>query len=337
MAAALGLRRAKRHDAPKVQNEAWPTNAIDRFILARLEREGLQPSPEADRRTLIRRTSLDLSGLPPTIQEVNDFLADKNPNAYEHVVDRLLASPRYGERMAQDWLDAARYADTNGYHIDNHRDLWKYREWVIDAFNKNMPFDRFTIEQFAGDLLPRPTTDQLIATGFHRNVMVNFEGGTDPEEYLTKYLVDRVDTTATVYLGATLACAECHDHKYDPFTQKEFYRMYAFFNSVDEQGLDGSKQSPAPRLRVPNPEQADKLAELNGQLDRLDGLLKGPLPSLDAAQATWERERAEVVRNPLLGWKTLDPATFSSRARDLDEATGRVRLGIGNEFRSRCL
>ena len=167
--------------------------------------------------------------------------------------------------MAQAWLDAARYADTNGYHIDNHRDIWKYREWVIGAFNKNLPFDRFTVEQLAGDLLPEPSVDQRIASGFNRNAMVNFEGGADPEEYLTKYIGDRVTTTSTVFLGVTMACAECHDHKYDPFTQRDFYRFYAFFNGISEQGLDGQKESPAPRMKVPTSEQTARLAEIKAK------------------------------------------------------------------------
>ena len=298
---------------PEVKDATWPRNAIDRFVLNRIEKEGLTPSPEADRATLIRRLSLDLTGLPPTPAEVDAFLADTGPAAYEKVVDRLLASPHYGERMAQDWLDLARYADTNGYHIDNNRDIWLYRDWVIDAFNRNQPFDQFTVEQIAGDLLPNPTVEQRIATGFQRNTMVNFEGGADPDEYLTKYVVDRVNTTAAVYLGTTLACAECHDHKYDPFTQKDFYRFYAFFNTIDEKGLDGLKESPAPRLKVPTAEQEARLKEVRGQITRLDDLLKGPLPSVDAAQAKWERDQAEIRKEPTLGWKVLEPSDLVSQ------------------------
>ncbi len=236
---------------PAVKNNAWARNGLDHFVLARLEKEGLAPSPEADRPTLIRRLSFDLTGLPPRPSEVEAFVNDKRPDAYERLVDRLLASPHYGERMAQHWLDLARYADTNGYHIDNHRDMWKWREWVLGAYNANMPFDRFTVEQLAGDLLPGATLEQKIASGFNRNTMVNFEGGADPNEYHTKYVVDRVTTTATVWMGTTIGCAECHDHKYDPFTQKEFYRLYAFFNNVPERGLDGQKDNPIPSMRVP--------------------------------------------------------------------------------------
>ena len=225
-----------RPEAPKVGNAAWVRNPIDAFVLARLEKEGLKPAPEADRATLLRRLSFDLTGLPPTTAELDAFLADKSPDAWEKQVDRLLASPRYGERMAMQWLDFARYADTHGYHIDSHRDMWPWRDWVIRAFNANKPFDQFTVEQLAGDLLPDATPDQKIATGFNRNHMINFEGGAIPEEYLNEYLVDRVETTASTWLAMTMGCARCHSHKYDPISQKEFYQFYAFFNNVPEIG-----------------------------------------------------------------------------------------------------
>ena len=248
---------------PPVANAAWPRTPLDYFVLRRLEQDSLAPEPEADRATLVRRLSFDLTGLPPNAAEVDAFVADDRSDAYERLVDRLLASPRYGERMAQKWLDLARYADTNGYHIDNHRDIWLYRNWVIDAFNRNLPFDQFAVEQLAGDLLPNPTLEQRIATGFHRNTMVNFEGGADPAEYLSKYIVDRVTTTATVFLGSTLACTECHDHKYDPFTQREFYQLYAYFNNVPEKGLDGNQSNPVPSIQVPQETQTRRLAELD--------------------------------------------------------------------------
>jgi mono/diheme cytochrome c family protein len=272
--------KIERPAVPAVSDAAWPKTPLDRFVLERLEREGLKPAPEADRSTLIRRLSFDVTGLPPTPAEVDAFVADPNPGAYEKLVDRLLASPRYGERMAQKWLDLARYADTNGYHIDNHRDMWRYREWVIDAFNRNLPFDRFTVEQIAGDLLPGATLPQKIASGFHRNVMVNFEGGADPAEYLTKYVVDRVTTTATVFLGTTLACTECHDHKYDPFTQREFYQLFAYFNSVPEQGLDGQKENPKPSIRVASPEQTAKSQEYVRQLAAVEARATAQLAGL---------------------------------------------------------
>ena len=231
----------KRAALPEVKRTGWSRNPIDRFILARLEREGLSPSPEAEKATLLRRVTLDLTGLPPTPAEIDSFLADDSGDAYEKAVDRLLASPHYGERMAMQWLDLARYADTHGYHIDSLRDMWKWRDWVIDAFNRNMPFDQFTVEQLAGDLLPNATLEQRIATGFNRNHMINFEGGAIPEEYRNEYLIDRLETTSTVWMGLTLGCARCHDHKYDPIKQKEFYQFYAYFNSVAEKGLDGKK------------------------------------------------------------------------------------------------
>ena len=202
----------KPTDPPAVTNASWPRNPIDRFILSRLERENLQPQPEASREILLRRASFDLTGLPPSIADLDAFLADKSPQAYEKAVDRLLQSPRYGERMAARWLDAARYADTNGYQYDGPRDMWRWRDWVIDAFNSNKRYDRFVIEQLAGDLLPNATPDQIIATGFNRNHRINTEDGIVPEEYFAEQIVDRVETTSTVFLGMTLGCGRCHNH-----------------------------------------------------------------------------------------------------------------------------
>jgi hypothetical protein len=240
-------KKPERSAPPKVKNTAWPRNEIDYFVLARLEKEGLTPQPEVDRERLIRRVSLDLIGLPPTIDEVDAFLADKSPDAYEKVVDRLLESPHYGERWARPWLDLARYADTNGYEKDSRRVMWPFRDWVINALNKNMPFDEFTIEQLAGDLLPNPTLEQKVATGFHRNTMINAEGGVDPEEYRVAAVIDRVNTTATVWLGTTLGCCQCHSHKYDPFKQKEYYQFMAFFNSTADIGPGED-----PKLELPD-------------------------------------------------------------------------------------
>src|SRR5262249_52543801 len=214
----------------------WVRNPIDALILAKLRENGLSPSPQADKFTLIRRVTLDLTGLPPTPEEVDAFLKDDAPEAYEKVVDRLLASPRFGERMAWRWLEAARYADTNGYQTDAGRDMWRWRDWVIEAFNRDLPFDQFTIEQIAGDMLSNPTLDQRIATGFNRNHRGNGEGGIVPEEYAVEYVADRVETTATVWLGLTFTCCRCHDHKFDPFTQKEFYQLFAYFNNIPEKG-----------------------------------------------------------------------------------------------------
>jgi hypothetical protein len=221
-------------------------NPIDAFILARLEKEGLKPSPEADRGTLLRRVALDLTGLPPTPEEIDALLKDARPDAYERQVDRLLASPHYGERWGRHWLDLARYADSNGYSIDAPRTIWPYRDWVIKALNADVPFDRFTVEQLAGDLLPNATTDQKVATGFHRNTQINEEGGIDPEQFRVEAVVDRVNTTGAVWLGLTIGCAQCHSHKFDPITQREYYQLFAFFNTQDEPTLPLGAPDPSP-------------------------------------------------------------------------------------------
>ncbi len=275
----------KRPALPAVHRADWPRHPIDFFILARLEKEGLLPRPEAERTALIRRVTLDLTGLPPALAEVDAFLADQSSGAYEKVVDRLLASPHYGERMALDWLDASRFADTHGFHIDSGRDMSRWREWVIEAFNRNLPFDRFTIEQLAGDLIPNATLEQKIASGFNRNHMINFEGGAIPEEYLNAYIVDRVNTTATVWLGLTLNCTQCHDHKFDPFTQKEFYQLYAFFHNVPENGLDGSKGNAMPFVKTPAPEEEREMARLEAGIRRAEEQLAAPAADLDRARA----------------------------------------------------
>ena len=294
----------QRPAVPEVKNKRWPRNAIDAFVLARLEREHLAPSPEADRRTLIRRASLDLIGLPPTPQEVEAFLADPAPDAYEKLVDRLLASPHYGEQMARHWLDAVRYADSHGYHIDSERRIWKYRDWVIDAFNRNMPFDRFTVEQLAGDLLPDATTEQKIASGYIRCNMSTGEGGVITEEYQAKYTFDRVETTSTVWMGLTMACARCHSHKYDPITQREYYGLYAFFNNLDESVMDGNKPNPDPFIKVPSPEQTARLAALEKEITALREQLDAPMPQLDAALTNWQRRWHERLAR---GWTPLRP------------------------------
>ncbi|MGV3721531.1 MAG: DUF1549 domain-containing protein, partial [Actinomycetota bacterium] len=254
---------------PKVKDEKWVRNPIDQFILARLEQEGLKPSPEADRPTLIRRVSLDLTGIPPTPAEVDAFLADASPNAYEKVVDRLLASQRYGERLAWDWLDAARYADTNGYQGDRTRTMWPWRDWVIQALNRDMPYDQFTVEQLAGDLLPNATVEQRVATGFNRNHMLNGEGGRHAEESRVDYVVDRVDTTATVWMGLTLGCARCHDHKFDPLAQKEYYQLFAYFNNVAETGAVDRGGNANPVLSVPAPDEQARIDELTARIKAL--------------------------------------------------------------------
>ena len=325
----------QRPTPPEVKNKKWPRNAIDNFVLARLEREALKPSPEAGKATLLRRLSFDLTGLPPTLAELNAFLADHSPEAYEKQVDRLLNSPRYGERMSMQWLDLARYADTHGYHIDSHRDMWRWRDWVIGAFNRNMPYSEFIIEQLAGDLLPNPTLDQKIATGFNRNHMINFEGGAIPEEYQNEYVVDRVETTAVAFLGMTMGCARCHDHKYDPISQRDFYRFYAFFNNIPEKGLDGRKGNAAPVLEIPTPEQARDQERVTNELTATEHALADP------AVAKLQSEWAETA----LCFMTPAPATGLLIHRELEgsvagmvnkatEFTGEneVDFGIANGF-----
>jgi hypothetical protein len=254
-----------RPELPAVETRKWDRNPIDRFILASLEREGLQPAAEADRRTLIRRLSLDLTGLPPQPPEIEAFVKDTSPAAYEKVVDRLLASPHYGEHRARYWLDAARYADTHGLHDDNYREMWPYRDWVIRAFNRNLSFDRFTIEQLAGDLLPNSTLDQQIASGFQRCNVSTSEGGAILEEVAAMYAKDRADTTGTVWLGLTVGCATCHDHKFDPITQREFYSLTAFFRNLTEYPLDGNVPDTPPSVTVPRVEDQERWEEINRQ------------------------------------------------------------------------
>ncbi len=273
----------KRVDPPQVQNAAWVRNPIDQFILARLEKEHLKPSPEADKQTLLRRVSLDLTGLPPSPEEIKEFVEDKRSDAYERVVDRLLASPHYGERWGRHWLDIARYADSDGYTIDAPRQMWKYRDWVIAAINRDMPFNQFVVEQLAGDLLPNPTTDQLIATGFHRNTPSNFEGGIDFEQYRVEAVVDRVSTTGAALLGLTLGCARCHDHKFDPISQKEFYQLFAYFNNVDEISTEAERYDfNRPFLEVPTPEELARRAAFKAQWKALSNELVGYVRQLAA-------------------------------------------------------
>jgi hypothetical protein len=274
---------------PKVKDAGWPRNGIDYFILDRLEGEGLRPSPPTDKTTLIRRVTLDLTGLPPTPPEVDAFLADTSPSAYEKVVDRLLRSPRYGEQMAERWLNAARYADTSGYQTDGERFMWRWRDWVIDSFNRNQPFDQFTIEQIAGDLLANATLEQKIATGFNRNHRGNSEGGIIPEEYAVEYVVDRVETTSTVWLGLTMGCVRCHEHKYDPIKQKEFYQLFAYFNNVPEYGRAIKYGNSPPYIKAPTPAMQKELARLDAQLAAAQKDFADLAPRLAEAQAAWEK------------------------------------------------
>jgi len=301
---------------PPVDDASWQQTPIDAFVLARLDRLRVTPSPQAARATLIRRVTLDLTGLPPMPAEVADFESDDAPNAYERLVDRLLASPRYGECMAVAWLDAARYADTSGYQTDGNRQMWRWRDWVIDAFNRNLPFDQFTIQQMAGDLLPDPTVDQLIATGFHRNHRANSEGGIIDEEFLVEYAVDRVETTGTVWLGMTVGCARCHDHKYDPLSQRDFYGLMAFFDNVPERGRVFKHHNSEPLITAPTPRMQLRLDELRAQWKRADGKWRGMQPALAAARSAWEKSPAAAE---------MDDAVF-------DEALA-VRLPLDIDLR----
>ena len=302
----------KRVEPPKVKKDKWVMNPIDAFVLARLEQEKIKPSPEADRYTLVRRLSLDLLGLPPTLEEVEAFVNDKSPDAYEKLVERILASPHFGERWGRHWLDMARYADSDGYEKDRARPFaYLYRDWVIKAINEDMPFDEFSIEQLAGDLLTKPTHEQIVATGFHRQTLTNTEGGVDQEEFRTKAVVDRVSTTSTVWLGLTMACAECHSHKYDPITQREFYQFYAFFNNASEKNVPS-----------PQPDEQAKYEEAKAKWDSENDKLKAKLADyvkhdLPAKQVAWEKSG----RTKSTPWQNLKVAKTAS----VNGATLKVR------------
>lgn len=316
----------QRPPLPVVKDKAWPRNPIDAFILARLERGGHTPNIAASRATLLRRLSFDLTGLPPTPAEVKAFEDDRAPNATEKVIDRLLASPRYGERMAWPWLEAARYADTNGYQTDAERDMWRWRDWVIDAYNRNMPFDQFTIEQLAGDLLPKPTLDQRIATGFNRNHRGNSEGGIVPEEYAVEYVVDRVETTSTVWLGLTMGCVRCHDHKYDPLTMRDFYGLFALFNNVPEKGRAVKFGNSPPMLKAPTREQTATLEHLQREQRLAELALANLEPAATKRFAAWQT----TMPTPADATITDDLAThvpFDHLQEQWDAGNGRYTFG----------
>jgi hypothetical protein len=312
-----------RPAVPEVRSqESGVRNPIDAFILARLKQEGLKPQPEADRYALVRRVALDLTGLPPTPEEVDAFIRDTSPNAYEKLVDRLLAKPAYGEHWARMWLDLARYADSAGYADDPPRTIWKYRDYVINAFNANMPFDRFTIEQLAGDLLPNPTTDQLVATAFHRNTLTNSEGGTSDEEFRNVAVVDRVNTTFTVWMGTSVACAQCHTHKYDPILQKEFFQVFAFFNNT----ADADRPNEEPTLPFWTPELLERKAELDSLVIDFEEQLKGK----KADEWKSERDRLTALKKEQAA---LKPPTSVPIMKELTGADRRkTRLQFRGNF-----
>lgn len=331
---------------PAVKNEAWIKNEIDRFILARLDAEGLTPTKPADRITLIRRVTFDLTGLPPTIAEVDAFVADQDPNAFEKVVDRLLQSSRYGEHMARIWLDAARYGDTHGLHLDNERSLWPYRDWVIKAFNSNKKFDTFTIEQIAGDLVPNPTLEQQVGSGFNRNNVSTSEGGSINEEVLVRYAIDRVETISTVFLGMTLGCAVCHDHKFDPITQKEFYQLFAFYNGVADAAMDGNQLAPPPVIKTSTEEQKAKLAEYDAQIAEAQKKLNEELAKIEYSEPPGAANPASLVPQEFIWiddaapagaklegtteWKFVNKADFPVLSGE--QATTRTGKGFTQHF-----
>jgi len=311
----------KKPELPQIKQSDWVRTPVDHFILARLEQAGLAPAAEADRRTLVRRLSFDLTGLPPTPQQVAEFEADTSPDAYERLVDRLLDSPHYGERMAMYWLDLVRYADTNGIHGDNHRPHSLYRDYVIAAFNDNKPFDRFTIEQLSGDLLPDATRQQRIASGYNRLNMTTREGGAQPKEYMAKYAADRVRNVSSVWLGSTMGCSECHDHKFDPFTMNDFYSLASFFADVQETPV--GRQAPT---NLPTEQQNAELQELDRQLAEVNQTLGTTTPEIAAAQSKWEAE----VRQRREQWTVVRPENVTSDGNVELTIDGDVVLAAGN-------
>lgn len=304
-----------RPQVPKVKNTNWVRNPIDHFVWARLEKEGLKPSPETDRVTLIRRLSLDLVGLPPTPREVDEFVRDRSPDAYDKLVERLLASPHYGERWGRHWLDVARYADSNGYEKDASRSIWPYRDWVIQAFNRDLPFDEFTIEQLAGDLLPNPTLDQRVATGFLRNSILNQEGGIEPEQFRTEAMVDRMDAVGKTWLGLTINCCQCHNHKFDPISQREYYQLFAFLNNDDEPSID-----------VPTPAQQQKRDEILARVRQLEDQAMRGATNLTERMSAWEREIADATGE----WTVLQPKEWLNFATKYEKQSDGSLLGGGD-------
>ncbi|GAB3781037.1 DUF1553 domain-containing protein [Spirosoma horti] len=296
------LIKPQKADLPTVKNSQWPANPIDYFTLQKMEEKGLTPAPEADKETLLRRVSLDLTGLPPTLDETAAFLADRSPDAYERVVNRLIQSPHYGEKMAVDWLDLSRYADTHGYTVDRYRAMWPWRDWVIQSFNRNRPFSQFITWQLAGDLLPAPTPEQRLATGFNRNHSQNMEGGIINEEFRVEYVADRTNTLGTAMLGLTVECARCHDHKFDPISQKDYYSLFAFFNNVDEAGqISWDDAMPVPTMLLTQPKQDSLLAFIDTKIQAAESALKQTVQAERKTFDQWQSQTNTVSFDPRKG------------------------------------
>ncbi|MEE3371095.1 MAG: DUF1549 domain-containing protein, partial [Planctomycetota bacterium] len=325
----------QRPRLPIASGRSQARTAIDHFVQTRRRHEKLPTPAVAPKTTLLRRVTLDLIGIPATLTEVDAFLLNDSPDAFERVVDRLLASPHYGERMAIPWLDAARYADTHGYLFDTERSMWRWRDWVIEAFNQNQPFDQFTIEQIAGDLLPNATQSQRTASGFNRNHLINNEAGAIPAEYLVENVIDRVNTTATVWMGLTLGCCQCHDHKYDPFTQQEYFQLYAFFNTVPELGLDGLNSNAKPHMKAPTARDRAELRVLAERTAAAKNELDNLATEIAAGQTAWEQAYLKTNPAPTKGlaayWKLdneLQDATESAQRIVFEAAPSSYAEGI---------
>jgi len=329
------LQPVKQPSLPDVRNKEWPQNAIDHFVLAKLESLDQSPASPADKYQWLRRVTFDLTGLPPTVAEIESFIADKSPTAETKVIDRLLASNAYGEHFAAQWLDLARYADTHGYNFDSHRDMWRYREWVIEALNANMPFDQFSIEQLAGDLLPEADINQITATGFHRNHPINDEEGAFAEEYLHAYMVDRVNTTGAVWLGMTLSCAQCHNHKYDPISQQDYYRLAAYFANVEEKGLDGKNGNAAPVIASPTRQQQQREAALLEQQSQIEATLDQMVESAHSKVAKWEGRHdtktspVGVLQKESMALVDFDTSLLERSVLKIDDAANPPPLVVG--------
>ncbi|MEM7656353.1 MAG: DUF1549 domain-containing protein, partial [Bacteroidota bacterium] len=325
---------------PKVKQQTWVQNPVDQFVLAELERKGLQPTEAASKERLLRRVNMDLTGLPPTLAELDAFLEDDSETAYEKVVDRLLASSAYGERMAVDWLDVARYADSHGLHADGSRTMWPWRDWVIEAFNENLPYDDFILWQMAGDMLPNPTEEQVVATAFHRNHPMTAEGGAVDEEWRLEYVFDRSNTTAKAFMGMTMECARCHDHKFDPISQKEFYQMAAFFNNIKEVGMTGDDGDFGPLMWLPEKDQKAQLRELDQQIEAEQQKLKAAEAAILAARSYLQAlpKLKSGVQADITAHYPMDRVTGKNRLdgkkkASLDKEANFVPGKIGNALR----